>query len=141
MILCDVNVLVSAFRKDASDHVRYHDWLESVINGDAAYGMAPQVLSSVVRLTTHPKVFVQPSGVDEALAFADVLLNQPHCVQVHPGHRHWEIFRRLCVEAAATGNLVADAWYAALAIESGCEWVTTDRDYARFTGLRWRTPL
>ncbi|PYY22410.1 MAG: hypothetical protein DMG62_13770 [Acidobacteria bacterium] len=56
----------------------------------------------------------------------------------HPGAQHWEIFIRLCKEADARGNLVADAWYAALAIESGCEWITLDRDYARFEGLRWR---
>ncbi len=38
------------------------------------------------------------------------------------------------------GNLVPDAWFAALAIESGCEWITMDHDYARFSGLRWRLP-
>jgi len=37
--------------------------------------------------------------------------------------------------------MVADAYLAALAIGSGSEWVTTDRDYARFPGLRWRHPL
>jgi len=36
---------------------------------------------------------------------------------------------------------VADAWLAALAIESGCEWVTTDGDFGRFNGLTWRTPF
>jgi hypothetical protein len=41
----------------------------------------------------------------------------------------------------ATGALVPDAYFAALAIESGSEWVTADRDYARFPGLRWRHPL
>ena len=141
MILCDVNVLVYAFRKDSVDHSRYHEWLESLVNGDAAYGMAPQVLGAVVRVTTHPKIFIQPSALDEVLAFAEVLRSQPHCVPVQPADRHWEIFSKLCIDAAATGNLVADAWYAALAIESGCEWVTTDRDYARFKGLRWRTPF
>ena len=38
--------------------------------------------------------------------------------------RHWGIFTDLCAEARAKGNLVQDAWFAALAIESGCEWVT-----------------
>ena len=41
----------------------------------------------------------------------------------------------------ATGNLVADAWHAAMAIEHGCEWTTTDGDFARFPGLRSRHPL
>lgn len=47
------------------------------------------------------------------------VLNQPHCRIVHPGPRHWDIFTRLCGQSGATGNLVADAWLAALAIESG----------------------
>jgi uncharacterized protein len=46
----------------------------------------------------------------------------------------------LCKKAAVSGNLVQDAWLAALAIESGCEWITFDRDFARFPGLRWRIP-
>lgn len=41
----------------------------------------------------------------------------------------------------AKGNLIPDAYLAALAIESGSEWITTDRDYSRFPGLRWRHPL
>jgi predicted nucleic acid-binding protein len=58
------------------------------------------------------------------------------------GHdRHWEIFARLCRNAGATGNLVPDAYLAALAIEHGCEFVTCDKDFARFEGLRWRSPL
>ena len=55
--------------------------------------------------------------------------------------RHSEIFQRLCKETETVGNLIPDAYFAALAIESGCEWITTDRDYARFKGLRWRHPL
>jgi predicted nucleic acid-binding protein len=36
--------------------------------------------------------------------------------------------------------MVSDAFDAALAIELGAEWITADRDYARFPGLRWRHP-
>jgi hypothetical protein len=141
VILCDVNVVLYAFRKDAIDHLRYHEWLEALVNGEGAYGMSPQVLASVIRLCTHPRVFVHPSRLDEALAFTRVLSQQPNCVAVQPGPRHWDIFTSLCEQAGVTGNLVPDAWFAAMAIESGCEWVTTDRDYARFKGLRWRTPF
>jgi hypothetical protein len=62
-------------------------------------------------------------------------------VTLAPGERHWDIFQRLCREVNAKGNLIPDAYLAALAIESGSEWITTDRDYARFPGLRWRHPL
>ena len=140
MNLPDVNILVHAFRSDASDHEICRHWLDGVVNGDARYGMAPQVLSSVVRITTHPKVFASPSSLDEVFRFCDILLEQPHCVVIEPGDRHWDIFKRLCLEADARGNLVPDAWLAALSIESGCEWITLDRDYARFPGLQWRTP-
>ena len=140
MILPDVNILVHSFRSDSFDHKNCRTWLDYVVNGDARYGMAPQVLSSVVRITTHPKVFAQPSTLDEVLKFCDILLAQSHCVVIQPGERHWEIFKRLCVKADARGNLVPDAWFAALAIESGCEWITLDRDYARFPELRWSLP-
>ncbi len=141
MILPDVNILVHAFRSDSSNHETCRVWLGNVINGDARYGMAPQVLSGLIRITTHPKVFMEPSSLGEALEFCNVLLAQSHCMVIQPGERHWEIFSRLCREADARGNLVPDAWFAALAIESGCEWITLDRDYARFKGLRWRLPV
>jgi hypothetical protein len=140
VILPDVNILVHAFRSDSPEHKRCLPWLDGVVNGDARYGMAPQVLSGVIRITTHPKVFVRPSSIVEVLRFCNTLMDQSHCVAIQPGERHWEIFTRLCTEADARGNLVSDAWFAALAIESGCEWVTLDRDYARFPGLRWRVP-
>jgi uncharacterized protein len=110
------------------------------VNGDEAYGMSPQVLSSVARIATHPRILT-PSKLDEALSFARALLEQPTCTVVQPGARHFSIFEDLCRRAAATGNLIQDGWLAALAVESGCEWVTTDGDFARFPGLRWRRPF
>lgn len=141
MILPDVNVLLYAFRQDAPRHAEYRRWVKSLINDPAAYGMAPQVLASVIRISTHPRIYVQPSTFDEATEFCRALLTPDNCTAVHPGKRHWEIFVDLCGKSGATGNLIQDAWFAALAIEHGCEWVTTDRDYARFPGLRWRPPF
>ncbi len=141
MILPDVNVLIYAFRADCKDHARYKAWLEDVINGPSAYGMSPQVLASVVRICSHPRIFVQPSDLEELREYCGLLVSQPNATAIVPGGRHWAIFGKLCLDARATGNLVQDAWNAALAIETGCEWITTDRDYARFTGLNWRSPF
>ena len=141
MILPDVSVLLYAFRSDAEEHDAHRIWLENVINGEAAYGMSPQVLSSLIRIATHPRIYVHPSRLAEVLAFVSAVLGQPHCQIVQPGPRHWTIFTRLCRSANAYGNLVPDAWLAALAIESGSEWITNDRDYARFDGLQWRTAI
>jgi toxin-antitoxin system PIN domain toxin len=140
VILPDVNILVHAFRRDSSKHEICRRWLDNVVNGDARYGMAPQILSGVIRITTHLKVFAMPSSLDEVLQFCDILLAPSHCIVIQPRDRHWDIFKRLCTEADARGNLVPDAWFAALAIEYGCEWITLDHDYARFPGLQWREP-
>ncbi len=99
------------------------------------------VLSGFIRVATHPRVFTPPAPVAAAFEFADALLAQPGAVLVGPGRRHWEIYKSLCVSVGAKGNLTSDAFIAALAIESGCELVTTDRDFSRFPGLRWRHPL
>ena len=141
MILADVNILIYAFRSDSQDHARYREWLESVLNGSEAYAVAPQILCSFVRIATHRRIYVHPSGLEDALAFARVLQEQPQAMLVTPHEDHWMIFEALCRQSAAAGNLIQDAWFAALAIESGCEWITLDRDYARFRGLRWRPPF
>ena len=141
MILTDVNVLVQAFRKDLPEHELYRDWLELLINGLEVYAQSDLVLSGFLRVVTHPRAFRTPSTIEEAMEFATAVRDHPNCVVVAPAERHWAIFQELCRRAKARGNLVPDAYLAALAIESGCEWVTSDRDYARFPGLRWRHPF
>lgn len=141
MRLIDVNVLVSAHRQDAPSHKDYLSWLQGVLGSDEAYGMSDLVLSGFVRVVTHPRVFSPPSPLEAALEFAEQVRGQPNCVPITPGARHWDIFAGLCSAAGVKGNLVPDAYLAALAIESGSEWITTDRDFSRFPGLRWRHPL
>lgn len=141
MLLADVNVLVYAHREAAPEHAAYHKWLESVLASDEAFSMAETVVSSFLRVVTHPQAFDPPSTMDEALAFANFILGRPRCVRVRPGPDHWDIFARLCRSGGVKGNLVPDAYLAALAIEHGCELVTADRGFARFPGLRWRHPL
>ncbi len=99
------------------------------------------MLSGFVRVVTHPRVFDPPDTVAAALAFADAVRSQPGVVMVAPGERHWAIFANLCRLTEARGNLVPDAYLAALAIETGAEFITADRDFSRFPGLRWRHPL
>lgn len=141
MDLVDVNVLVYAHREDVPEHGPMREWLEGLLAGPRPYGMSDLVLSGFVRVATHPGVFDPPSTMDQALAFAGEVRDRTNRVRITPGPRHWSLFTELCRTAGVKGNLVPDACFAALAIESGSEWVTTDRDYARFPGLRWRHPL
>jgi toxin-antitoxin system PIN domain toxin len=99
------------------------------------------VLSTVVRITTHPKIFIKPSTLDEVFQFVDYIRSCTHVVRVIPGRAHWSIFHRLCRAVQAKGNLVTDAYLAALAIEKGAEWITSDRDFSRFPDLKWRSPI
>jgi toxin-antitoxin system PIN domain toxin len=140
MILPDVNVLIYAFRQDVPQHALCNSWLTSVVASNERFGLSPLALGAVVRVTTNVRSYRSPSTMEEAFRFCDYLRGQPNCRLVEPGDRHWDIFKRLCVEADIRGPRVTDAWYAALAIEWGCEWITMDRDYARFPGLSWRVP-
>ena len=141
MILVDVNLLVYGFRADAPRHEQYRDWWKNQIESQQAFGVADLVLSGFLRIATHPRVFDPPSPIEDALVFTESLRRLPNYVEIRPGPRHWDIFVKLCRKSNARGNLVPDAYLAALAIESGSEWITSDRDYARFPGLRWRHPF
>ena len=140
MILPDVNVLIYVFRQDDPRHAVCNSWLTGIVASEARFGMSQLALSALVRVTTNPRSFRDPSTLAEAFAFCNYIMGQPNCQLVEPGERHWDIFQRLCVETDTRGPRVTDAWYAALAIEWGCEWVTMDRDYARFPGLKWSVP-
>lgn len=140
MKLFDVNVLVTSFRPDAPRHAAIRPWFEQQIAAEAAFGMADLALSGFLRVVTQPRIFDPPSEPAKALAFANYLRNQPNCVVIHPGPRHWRIFNDLFDTAGVKGNLVADAYFAALAIEYGCEWISLDRDFARFGALKWVLP-
>lgn len=140
MILADVNVLIYAFRADVQQHDVCRAWLLRLIEGETRFGIAPLALAAVARITTNRRIFREPSTIDEVFRFCESLLAQPHCQIVEPGDRHWAIFARLCRETDLRGSRMTDAWYAALAIEWGCEWVTMDRDFARFSGLKWSAP-
>ena len=141
MLLVDVNILIYAYRDDSADHTLYRDWLEAMVSSPNAYAVSDLVLSGFLRVATHPRIFDPPSPLEHALSFVHSFRSQPNAAVVAPGARHWRIFTDLCTGGRVKGNLVPDAYFAALAIESGSEWITTDRDYSRFAGLRWRHPL
>lgn len=141
MILFDVNVLVSAFREESPVHTEVLAWLRREIEGRAAFGFSDLAASGFLRVITNPRAFSRPTPVAVALSFVDWMRLRDNCTIIRPGPRHWEIFTGLCQEVEAKGNLIPDTYFAALAIEHGCEWITFDRDYARFPGLKWRHPL
>jgi toxin-antitoxin system PIN domain toxin len=141
VIIPDVNVLIYAHRADAPNHSHYREWLERTVNQPASFGIPALVCSGFVRVVTHPRVFDPPTAPAVALQQIAQLRSRDNFTRIEPGERHWRIFTDLCADTNAKGNLVADAYLAAIAIESGSRWATTDRDFTRFRGLDWFHPL
>ena len=141
MKLLDVNILVAAHRQDAEQHHAIRLWLESQLRNPPGIALSDLVLSGFVRVVTHPKIFKIPTPLKQAVEFAVDLRGRPPVTIVRPGTGHWEIFLKLCRSADVRGNLVPDAYHAALAMEYGLEWITFDRGFARYPGLRWSCPL
>ena len=132
----DVNVLVSAFREDAVHHRRCRAWLDDAFSGREQVGLSELVLSGVLRVLTHPRVFDPPTPSEAATAFVDAVLAQRASAALRPGAGHWRIFRGMTATLRLTGNRIPDAYHAALAIEHGCTWVTLDRGFSAYPGLR-----
>jgi toxin-antitoxin system PIN domain toxin len=142
MLLLDVNICIYAIREDScADHAAYRTWVSEVLTGEEPVGISELVLSGVIRLLTNHRVFRQPSTTTQALEACTSLRSAPAAIPLRPGPRHWAIFDSLCIEVGAKANTVPDAYHAALAIENGATWITTDRSFARFPGLRWRLPF
>jgi toxin-antitoxin system PIN domain toxin len=123
------------------EHEQIGAWLENAVNQNSPFGLSTHVLSGMLRIVTHPRVFDPPTPIETAVEFVESLRARPNSVEVLPGPRHWGIFADLCRTTGVTGNFVPDAYFAALAIESGSEWITTDRGFARYAGLHWRHPI
>jgi toxin-antitoxin system PIN domain toxin len=141
MELPDVNVLIYAHREDAPEHDKYAAWLTTLVAGAAPFALSSVTLGGFLRIVTNSSIFQPASPMELALAFCRELLARPTAAFVQPGPRHWPIMVDLIERSNIRGAMVSDAYLAALAIEHGCQLVTTDSDFARFRGLRWRHPL
>ena len=141
MDLPDVNVLIYAHREDAPEHNKCASWLTSLADGAAPFALSSVTLGGFLRIVTNPRIFQPATPMELALAFCRQLMARQTAAFLQPGPRHWTIMVELIERSHVRGAMVSDAYLAALAIEHGCELVTTDSDFARFPGLRWRNPL
>lgn len=141
MILPDVNLLVHAYNQDSPRHAAARRWFEDLLSSTVSVGMAWVAMLGFVRIATHPKILARPLPVATAVGHARSWLEQPAVVVIHPGDRHADILFDFLEQLGSAGNLTTDAHLAALAVEQQCELHSSDADFARFPGLRWRNPL
>ncbi|HAV65260.1 MAG TPA: PIN domain nuclease [Verrucomicrobiales bacterium] len=141
MILVDANILLYAEDSLSQLHTPAKDWWDGQLSGSSPVGLSWTVISAFIRIATNPRLHQRPLSIKEATDRVQSWLAQP-CVRVlNPSEQHWSIFEKLLRQANATANLVTDAQLAALAIEYNCTLHSTDGDFARFKGLKWRNPL
>ena len=141
MILVDANILLYAEDSLHSRHQEARIWWDSQLSGTGVVCLCWTVLSAFIRIGTNPRVFEYPLSLEQALARVQSWLDQPCTRIIRPTERHWTVFKQVLTDGQATANLVSDAHLAALAIEHGCEFVSTDSDFARFPKLKWKNPL
>jgi toxin-antitoxin system PIN domain toxin len=141
MILIDANLLLYAYHPRAEQHEVSRAWLEARLSESELVRFAWLTLWAFLRIATNPRVFERPLSSSEAETAVSFWLNRPNAGILEPGERHWDILQDLVREGQATGPLVMDAVIAAIAVEHGATLFTTDRDFARFSRLKWTNPL
>lgn len=141
MIVVDANLLLYAYNSSAPDHTRARLWVEAAFSGTEAVGLSWQAISAFLRIITNRHLPGNRLSMDEAAAIVDEWAALPLVHLLAPGDRHWDFFRRMLIDGKTSGPLASDAEIAALTMENGGVLYTTDRDFARFPGLKWTNPL
>lgn len=141
MIILDANLLLYAYDSSSQNHHAARAWVEQVFSGGEIVGLPWQSVAAFIRITTNPRIPGQRFTLDEVVQVVDQWLEQPSVRLLAPGDQHWSLLRNLLIEGQAWGPLATDAQLAALTIENGGVLQTTDRDFARFSGLKWTNPI
>lgn len=141
MIVPDVNLLVYAHDVQAPGHSAARQWWESTLNSSVRVGLAWVVVLGFVRVTTHPSILKNPLTVSEATERISGWLLRGNVGLLEPARGHWEELRQTLARVGVAGNLTTDAHLAVLAREHDAELYSSDHDFGRFPGLRWKNPL
>jgi uncharacterized protein len=141
VILPDVNVLVYAYRREAQNHTTYASWLTAVVGGQDELALADHCLTGFLRIVTSPRILAEPAPTSDALRFIDRLRAAPRGRPLTATSATWDVLEaNVSQDKGIRGNLVPDAYLAALAVSHGCRLATADRGFARFPGLNFFDP-
>lgn len=141
MIVPDINLLIHAHNSESGVHAAARAWLEDVLNGTQPVGLSWVAVLGFIRIATHRQILARPLPAAAACARVRAWLAQPCVTILYPGDRHADVLLGLLEHLGTAGNLTTDAHLAALCIEHQAELHSTDADFARFPGLRWRNPI
>ena len=141
MILVDANLLLYAEDSLSEHHETARNWWDEQLSGSEAVALCWPVLTAFIRIGTNARLHKRPLTLQEAIERVQSWIDQP-CVRIiQASEQHWELFQKMLCVGNATANLVSDARLAALAVEHNCVLHSTDTDFARFRGLKWKNPI
>jgi toxin-antitoxin system PIN domain toxin len=141
ILLVDVNLLLYAYNTGAPEHQAARKWLERTIAGPDFFGLSWHTIMGFIRISTNHRALQSPFSIDEASTIVSEWLDQDSVTILSPGSGHWSILSGFLIAGQARGPLAMDAHLAALSIEHGATFCTTDRDFSRFPGLTILNPL
>lgn len=138
----DTNVLIYAEITASQYHRRAIELLTELAQGIRPWAIPWPCLYEFLRVVTHPRVYHPPMPIDVALTDLRAIVTSPSLTLLCETIQHFEVMEVIIRQSMVTGNLIHDAHIAALCIEHGVsEFLTGDRDFARFSGLRISNPF
>jgi len=141
VILVDANLLLYAEDSLSEHHETARNWWDTQLSGSEAVALCWPVVTAFIRIGTNARLHKRPLTLKEAIERVQSWIDQP-CVRIiQASEQHWELFQKMLRVGNATANLVSDARLAALAVEHNCVLHSTDTDFARFRGLKWKNPI
>jgi len=142
VIAVDTNILVHAHRRDSVWHEAGAACVRELATGADPWFVPWPCVHEFLAIVTHPRIFVPPSTVEEAIHQVELWLESPSLVMQGESARHWTTLREQALRSKVVGPVFHDARVAAICTDHGVTEIwTADRDFARFHGLKTRNPL
>jgi toxin-antitoxin system PIN domain toxin len=141
LIVLDVNLLLYAYNSASPRHQAAYAWVRETFSRTELVGLPWQTIWAFLRISTNSRLPGEHFSMERAVAIVQQWIDLKQVRLLAPGERHWGLLQRMLLEGQVRGPLTTDAQLAALTIEHGGVLYTTDRDFARFPGLRWVNPL
>jgi toxin-antitoxin system PIN domain toxin len=140
VIVLDANILFYSYSTGSPEHEKARACVEELLSGTEPIGLPWQTITAFLRISTNPRLPGARPAM-EAAGEIEQWFSQPNVRLISPADDHWQVLRQMIFEGQAFGPMVSDAQIAALTMENGAVLYSTDRDFARFPGLRWVNPL
>lgn len=142
MIAVDTNILIYAHRQDSPWHQQAKSCLRLLAEGNSVWAIAWPSIHEFMSITTHRKVYVPASTIEEAIRQVEHWMGSPRLALLAEHSGHWGYLKDLARAGKLSGGKIHDARIAAICLQHGVsELWTADRDFSLFPALKTRNPL